>query len=1295
MSEAETSKILVNPFPGPQPYRASDRDRFYGREEVAHELSSTILAHRCVTLFGPSGAGKSSVMQAAVLPVLDEDYDFRHVSIEGWPLNEAPVRWLLESLTTQLRLPPPDVELGLVELVDLTVKQAFRRSDRPILIYLDQIEQLLLPSRADSDVTAILDWLDRLAESPRRGLHLVLAMREDYLGRFRDRARGRHWLLENGFRLGPMTVGEIIGAICLAASHGTPSQKWSPNSMRSLMLQVRTPGQSETDSAEVQTAFAQIVCRALFVERAERGETSGAVAPVEAEPILYRYLESTLESLGPLREPAERLMEDHLVAADGSRSILTEEAARASGVLSDEQLDTVLRILEAAAILRAEQHRGTRYFEIGHDWLAKKVHDRRLDREERARVLARQRELEAERLQAEEKLKRAQEETRRARIIVLVVLTLLLASIFLGIYAWTQQQAARAETKRALAAEKAATEARNQAERATEVAKAAESKAVVALSAEQAAKDKADKAAAVALEQKKIAEEQRAAAVQSEERAQEALRGQRRATKEAQRQKGKAEQNLERAEDEARRARDANRLAVALSILEKDPTSALALLLEVEDPASTRGWTPATVEALQRPASKAVIRGHEGYAVAVDMSPDGARVATASHDGSGLLSPTFGQDEALRLAGHKGKVVDIAFSPDGKHVVTASTDGTARLWSLDGKPATGLKGHTGPVVDVAFSPDSKRAVTASNDGTARVWEVANPSQPIAVLKGHTGPVRSVDFHPKGTRVLTASDDGTARVWSLQKPDEPVVLEGHQGTVYSAKFSSNGKHVVTAGDDRTSRVFQVASVDPGSELKDAIVLRGHKDAVYSAEFSNDGRRIVTTSRDRTARLWTVPSTQGKNPKDNVSVPLRGHRDKVYLGRFSPNGKYVATVSRDGTARLWAADGAGDIRILRGHTRPVVGLDFSDDSTLLATVAEDGTARVWDVEDHNSELILEGHKKTVRGAGVSESRHIVTASADKTARLWSLKNGRLRLMTTLRGHEKEVIYAGISPNGKVAFTGSLDGTARIWRISKTASKTSANPVKTIQLEQAGRPTFVTFSPDGDKLLTSSTDTVWVIDTKTGKRTALRGHRGEVRHASFSRDGKRVVTAANDRTVRLWSTDGAGKPVVLRGHEGSVYYASFSPDGARVATASWDGTARVWNASTGSVVVILAGHKKAVNSVEFSHDGTRVVTTSDDGTARIWSTDGQGDTVTLYGHEAPVVHAIFGPNDRTVITSSSDKTARVWEADFQNPELLRSRIRQTSSVCLTIEQRVVLLGESPSNANERHAECEQRKP
>ncbi|MFY0524942.1 hypothetical protein ACN28I_17905 [Archangium gephyra] len=233
---------------------------------------------------------------------------------------------------------------------------------------MDQFEQLFLPGRSLEQTDALLAGLVRLVRNPFPGLQLVLLLREDYLGRFRARPCCSGELMEHGFRLGPLTVREMGEVARRLAASGMPPQSWPEQELWQLMLQVRMPGQDATGEAEVQTAFAQIVCRALWEERAAGGAVNG---PVEAEPILHRYLDVTLEGLGPLAADARRLLEEHLVACDGSRTLLTERQARAA--LPPGQADRVLTTLERTAVLLAGEHHGSRYFELGHDWLARKV----------------------------------------------------------------------------------------------------------------------------------------------------------------------------------------------------------------------------------------------------------------------------------------------------------------------------------------------------------------------------------------------------------------------------------------------------------------------------------------------------------------------------------------------------------------------------------------------------------------------------------------------------------------------------------------------------------------------------------------------------------------------------------------------------------------------------------------------------------------------------------------------------------------------------------------------------------
>jgi WD40 repeat protein len=106
-----------------------------------------------------------------------------------------------------------------------------------------------------------------------------------------------------------------------------------------------------------------------------------------------------------------------------------------------------------------------------------------------------------------------------------------------------------------------------------------------------------------------------------------------------------------------------------------------------------------------------------------------------------------------------------------------------------------------------------------------------------------------------------------------------------------------------------------------------------------------------------------------------------------------------------------------------------------------------------------------------------------------------------------------------------------------------------------------------------------------------------------ATFSPDGKRIVTASADNTARIWDVATGNTIAVLKGHSGSVLSAAFSPDADKIVTASADKTARVWNAEVGATVAVLNGHSGPISSAVFSPDGDRILTASDDGTARIW--------------------------------------------------------------------------------------------
>ena len=201
----------------------------------------------------------------------------------------------------------------------------------------------------------------------------------------------------------------------------------------------------------------------------------------------------------------------------------------------------------------------------------------------------------------------------------------------------------------------------------------------------------------------------------------------------------------------------------------------------------------------------------------------------------------------------------------------------------------------------------------------------------------------------------------------------------------------------------------------------------------------------------------------------------------------------------------------------------------------------------------------------------------------------------------------------------------------------------------LEHQGSVTSASWSPDGKRVITASWDhTARIWDAASGQAlTPPLQHQDLVSTAAWSPDGTRVVTASLDNTARIWDAV-TGRPLTPPlAHQAFVSSAAWSPDGTRVVTASDDRTVRIWDAASGQPVLPPLVHQGYVSSVAWSPDGTRLVTASFDMTAQIWdATTGQPLAPPLV-HQGIVRSAAFSPDGTRVVTTGDDKVARIWDA------------------------------------------------
>ncbi|WP_375471012.1 ribosome assembly protein 4 [uncultured Nostoc sp.] len=357
-------------------------------------------------------------------------------------------------------------------------------------------------------------------------------------------------------------------------------------------------------------------------------------------------------------------------------------------------------------------------------------------------------------------------------------------------------------------------------------------------------------------------------------------------------------------------------------------------------------------------------------------------------------------------------------------------------------------------------------------------------------------------------------------------------------------------------------------------------------------------------------------------------------------------------------------------LKGHTSYVNSVSFSPDGKRIVTASADKTARVWDISGKQI-AELKGHTQPVNSASFSlDGKRIVTASADNTARVWDISGKQI---AELKGHTQPVNSASFSPDGKRIVTASADKTARVWDIS---GKQIA--------ELKGHTSYVnsaSFSPDGKHILITSYDTTaWVWDIFGKQITELKGHTKAVNSASFSPDGKRIVTASADNTARVW--DISGKQIAeLKGHTKAVNSASFSPDGKRIVTASADNTAGVWDIS-GKQIAELKGDTETVNRASFSPDGKRIVTGSDDKTARVWNIDGK-QIAELKGHTSRVNSASFSPDGKRIVTTSVDNTVRVWDISSKQIAELKGHTKAVNSASFSPDGKRIVTGSDDKTA------------
>jgi small GTP-binding protein len=160
-------------------------------------------------------------------------------------------------------------------------------------------------------------------------------------------------------------------------------------------------------------------------------------------------------------------------------------------------------------------------------------------------------------------------------------------------------------------------------------------------------------------------------------------------------------------------------------------------------------------------------------------------------------------------------------------------------------------------------------------------------------------------------------------------------------------------------------------------------------------------------------------------------------------------------------------------------------------------------------------------------------------------------------------------------------------------------------------------------------------------------LRGHKDHVHGIAWSPDGKMLVSAAYDHTIRMWDAESGKLIRTFKGHSEEVFGITWSPDGTLIASASKDKTIKIWDVKTGRGLKELK-ELDYVFSVAWSPDGGKLASGGKDSNVMIWDTKTWELRNWLVGHSSPISAVAWSPNGRFLATSSSDESIRFWDSE-----------------------------------------------
>ncbi|XP_044263042.1 WD repeat-containing protein 44 isoform X2 [Tribolium madens] len=322
-------------------------------------------------------------------------------------------------------------------------------------------------------------------------------------------------------------------------------------------------------------------------------------------------------------------------------------------------------------------------------------------------------------------------------------------------------------------------------------------------------------------------------------------------------------------------------------------------------------------------------------------------------------------------------------------------------------------------------------------------------------------------------------------------------------------------------------YEFEKVEHVQELKDE-----HEGPIWCMKFSCCGRLLATAGQDKVLRIWIVrdafPFFQDMRTKYNAEKVSPTPSQESLVSHHSSENSNLAVLE------AMNSEECGKMMFMpkpfctyTGHTSDLLDVSWSKNYFILSS-SMDKTVRLWHISRKEC-LCCFQHIDFVTAIVFHprDDRYFLSGSLDGKLRLWNIPDKKVAVWNEVEGNPKLITAANFCQNGKFAVVGTYDGRCIFYITDQLKYHTQIHVRSSRGRNATGRKiSGIEPMPGEDKILVTSNDSrIRLYDLRDLNVSCK--YKGYVNmssqiKASFSHDGKYIVSGSENRDIYIWKTN-----------------------------------------------------------------------------------------------------------------------------------------------------------------------------